>query len=142
MYTYEYPRAALTTDAIVYVKEKDSIFILLIERGRQPFLHKWALPGGFINLNETLEIACKRELEEETGLKVGQMIQFKTYDAIDRDPRHRTISVVYCTQLKEKKPVLGADDAAQAKWFPMDDLPELAFDHKQILDDFKSWLEI
>ncbi|MEZ5106718.1 MAG: NUDIX hydrolase [Draconibacterium sp.] len=136
MYTYQYPRAALTTDAIVFVKEEQEIFVLLIQRGREPFLNQWALPGGFINMDETLEEACKRELEEETGLKVKQMTQLKTYDAIDRDPRHRTVSVVHYTELKKKQPVSGGDDAAEAKWFSLNDLPQLAFDHALILRDF------
>lgn len=155
MYTYQYPRAAVTTDAIVFVRQRipsfsvenkkdgvpEEIFVLLIQRGREPFLHQWALPGGFINMDETLEEACKRELEEETGLKVKQMAQFKTYDAVDRDPRHRTISVIYYTEIKDKQPVSGSDDAAQAKWFSLDDLPQLAFDHQLILKDFKELLK-
>jgi 8-oxo-dGTP diphosphatase len=136
MYTYNYPRAALTVDAIVFVKKGGSALVLLIERGREPFKNKWALPGGFIEMDETLEAACKRELLEETGLKVEQMTQFKTYDAIDRDPRHRTISVVYFTELNEIQQVEGSDDASQAEWFPVTDLPELAFDHKQIIEEF------
>ncbi|MCG6186358.1 NUDIX domain-containing protein [Maribellus maritimus] len=136
MYTYQYPRAALTTDAIVFVREKSSTFVLLIERGGEPFKNKWALPGGFIEMDETLEQACIRELEEETGLEVLKMTQFKTYDAIDRDPRHRTISVVHSVELKEKEQVRGSDDAARAAWFPIDDLPELGFDHQQILNEF------
>lgn len=136
MYTYNYPRAALTTDAIVFVKEANETFVLLIERGREPFLHKWALPGGFIEMDELLEAACKRELLEETGLVVDKMQQFKTYDAIDRDPRHRTISVICYTELEKKQQVKGGDDAAKADWFPVSNLPELAFDHKQILEDF------
>ena len=136
MYTYKYPRAALTVDAIVYVKSEPTTFVLLIERGREPYKNKWALPGGFVDLDETLEKACIRELEEETGLQVEKMQQFRAYDAINRDPRHRTISVVYSVQLKEQKPVIGNDDAAQAKWFPINDLPELAFDHAEILADF------
>ncbi|HRX10416.1 MAG TPA: NUDIX hydrolase, partial [Draconibacterium sp.] len=78
MYTYQYPRAAVTTDALVFVKENNRQFILLIERMNEPFKNKWALPGGFIEMDETLENACKRELEEETGLKVDKMTQFKT----------------------------------------------------------------
>ncbi|WP_372650733.1 NUDIX domain-containing protein [Draconibacterium sp.] len=136
MYTYKYPRAALTVDAIVYVKSEPTTFVLLIERGREPYKNKWALPGGFVDLDETLEKACIRELEEETGLQVEKMQQFRAYDAINRDPRHRTISVVYSVQLKEQKPVIGSDDAAQAKWFSINDLPELAFDHAEILADF------
>ncbi|MDX8340207.1 NUDIX hydrolase [Draconibacterium sp. IB214405] len=136
MYTYKYPRAALTVDAIVMVKTEATTFVLLIERGREPFKNKWALPGGFIDMDETLEQACIRELEEETGLQVAKMQQFRTYDAINRDPRHRTISVVYSVELAEQKPVKGSDDAAQAKWFSIEDLPELAFDHADILADF------
>jgi len=140
MFTYNYPRAALTVDAIVFVKNGGSALVLLIERGREPFKNKWALPGGFIEMDETLETACKRELLEETGLNVEQMTQFKTYDAIDRDPRHRTISVVYFTELNEIQQVEGSDDASQAEWFPVSDLPELAFDHKQILEEFFAFL--
>ncbi|AHW60747.1 8-oxo-dGTP diphosphatase [Draconibacterium orientale] len=136
MFTYKYPRAALTVDAIVFVKSETTISVLLIERGREPFKNKWALPGGFVDLDETLEKACIRELEEETGLQVEKMQQFRAYDAIDRDPRHRTISVVYSVQLAGKMPVKGNDDAAQARWFSIDDMPELAFDHADILNDF------
>jgi len=141
MYTYNYPRAALTVDAIVFVKEEDKILVLLIERGREPFKNKWALPGGFIEMDETLETACKRELFEETGLRVDKMTQFKTYDAIDRDPRHRTISVIFFTELIEKQQVKGGDDASRADWFPISELPELAFDHKQILIEFFDYLK-
>ena len=136
MYTYKYPRAALTVDALVFVKEKASFSVLLIERSHEPFKNKWALPGGFIEMDETLEEACKRELMEETGLIASNMTQFKAYDAVDRDPRHRTISVVFFSELNEKQPVKGGDDAANAKWFSVMDLPELAFDHKQILMEF------
>ncbi len=141
MYTYKYPRAALTVDAIVFVREGESLKILLIERGREPFKNRWALPGGFIDMDETLEKACIRELHEETGLKVEQMIQFKTYDAIDRDPRHRTISVVYIAELTQAQKVKGNDDASRAEWFSIDNLPELAFDHGQILKDFLQYLK-
>jgi 8-oxo-dGTP diphosphatase len=153
MYTYQYPRAALTTDAIVFVRERipslsgkkhtdgiledlEETYILLIQRGSEPFKNLWALPGGFIEFDETLENACKRELEEETGLVVDKMSQFKTYDAIDRDPRHRTISTIYFAELDKKQQVKGGDDAARAEWFPISDLPELAFDHAQILKEF------
>jgi len=136
MYSYKYPRPALTVDAIIYAKEKESIFVLLIQRGKEPFKDKWALPGGFVNMDELLETACRRELEEETGLKVDKMTQFKAYDAIDRDPRHRTISVVFSAEISEKQEVKGGDDAAHAKWFSLSELPELAFDHQQILEEF------
>ena len=136
MYTYSYPRAALTVDAIVVAKNNKQKYILLIERGRGPFKSKWALPGGFIEMDETLEQACICELHEETGLQVNKMEQFRTYDALNRDPRHRTISVVFSVELDELRAVTGSDDASQAKWFAVNDLPELAFDHQQILDDF------
>lgn len=136
MYTYKYPRAALTTDAIIYVKENDETYVLLIERAQAPFEYKWALPGGFIEMDETLEKACIRELNEETGLVVNEMKQFKTYDAIGRDPRHRTLSVVYYANLDGRLPVKGGDDASKANWFPVSQLPDLAFDHEKILDDF------
>lgn len=138
MYSYKYPRVALTTDAIVFVTENNSTFVLLIKRGREPFKNRWALPGGFIEMDETLETACKRELEEETKLQVAKMKQFKTYDAINRDPRHRTISVVFSAELNEKQNVIGSDDASDAKWFSITELPELAFDHAVILKDFFS----
>ena len=136
MYTYQYPRAALTVDAIVYVTDSESIWVLLIKRGKDPFKDKWALPGGFIDMDETLEEACKRELFEETGLKVEAMTQFKAFDTINRDPRHRTISVVFTVQLNEKVHVEGRDDAALAGWFTINQFPELAFDHQQILEQF------
>lgn len=156
MYNYQYPRAALTVDAIVYVRERipvlvdsknhdgiiNETLILLIRRGKEPFKNKWALPGGFIEMGELLEEACKRELLEETGIKVEKMIQFKTYDDIDRDPRHRTISVVFTAELDYQIEVEGGDDAVQADWFPLYNLPELAFDHEKILVDFKTWLKI
>lgn len=138
MYSYKYPRPALTVDALVYVKENGSFSVLLIQRGIEPFKGKWALPGGFVNMDELLETACKRELEEETGLQVEQMTQFKTFDAVDRDPRHRTISVVFSAQLPEKAEVKGNDDAAHAKWFSINHLPEMAFDHREILGEFFS----
>jgi 8-oxo-dGTP diphosphatase len=136
MYTYKYPRPALTTDAIVFVKENNGTSVLLIERGNEPYKNRWALPGGFVDMDELVETACIRELQEETGLVVEKMTQFKTYDAINRDPRHRTISVVYFAELDKKQNVAGGDDAKNARWFPVDSLPELAFDHKQIIDEF------
>jgi 8-oxo-dGTP diphosphatase len=133
MYTYKYPRPAVTVDALVLSNQNS---VLLIERSHDPFQGKWALPGGFIDMDETLETACQRELLEETGLRVGELKQFKAYGAVDRDPRGRTISVIfYSFQEEESQPTAG-DDAAKAKWFPLDQLPELAFDHQQIIEEF------
>ena len=136
MFSYKYPRPALTVDALVYTKINDVYHVLLVQRRIEPFKGKWALPGGFVNMDELLETACRRELKEETGLTIERMMQFKTFDEIERDPRHRTISVVYSAELAEKSAVQGYDDAAGAEWFSIDNLPELGFDHREILSDF------
>jgi 8-oxo-dGTP diphosphatase len=135
MYTYPYPRPAVTVDAILVSSNKT---VLLIERGRDPYEGKWALPGGFIDMNESLETACKRELEEETGLKVESLTQFRAFGAVDRDPRHRTISVLFYAFTDEELLACAGDDAAKAQWFPLSQLPELAFDHQQILQEFRA----
>ncbi|VAW23633.1 ADP-ribose pyrophosphatase [hydrothermal vent metagenome] len=133
MYTYKYPRPALTVDAIVIARVAGNSYLLLIERGTEPFKGKWALPGGFVEIDELLEAACIRELKEETGFEAGSMQQFKVFDAIGRDPRHRTISVVFYTFTGRMVDVKGKDDAANAKWFNISNLPELAFDHLEII---------
>ena len=89
-------------------------------------------------MNESLETACKRELEEETGLKVESLTQFKAFGAVDRDPRHRTISVLFYAFTDEELLACAGDDAAKAQWFPLAQLPELAFDHQQILQEFRA----
>ncbi|MGD9930365.1 MAG: NUDIX domain-containing protein [Mangrovibacterium sp.] len=134
MYTYKYPRPALTVDAIVLKEESHEL--LLIQRGIEPFMGKWALPGGFVEMDELLVDACKRELQEETGLEISELTQFKTADKVDRDPRGRTISVLFYGYVPENAIVEGGDDAANAKWFPMGQLPELAFDHAELIAEF------
>lgn len=135
MYSYNYPRPAVTVDAIL-VSPQNSV--LLIERGREPFKGKWALPGGFIEMDEELDPACRRELEEETGLRVGELKQFRAYGGVNRDPRHRTISVVFYAFTDDELLASAGDDAAKAQWFPLSQLPELAFDHQLILKEFKA----
>lgn len=133
-YTYPYPRPAVTVDAILISRKQNSV--LLIERGREPFKGNWALPGGFIEMDEELDTACRRELEEETGIRVGDLKQFRAYGSVNRDPRHRTISVIFYTYLDDEIPAMAGDDASRAKWIPIGELPVLAFDHQQILEEF------
>lgn len=133
-YTYEYPRPAVTADCIVMTRD-DEPKVLLIERGHEPFKGCWALPGGFMNMDETTEQCAIRELEEETGLKVNEIKQIGAYSKVDRDPRGRTITVAYLALVDKPLPVRGQDDAAKAQWFSIKNLPKLAFDHEEILRD-------
>ena len=133
-YTYKYPRPAVTADMIVLTDEPDPQ-ILLIQRGDEPFKGCWAFPGGFMNMDETTEQCARRELKEETGLDIEEVQQVGAYSTVDRDPRGRTITVAYITHVPQILPVTGLDDAAEAKWWPINALPPLAFDHAQILRD-------
>lgn len=130
---YKYPRPSVTTDAIVTSEKNGENYILLVRRKHEPFKNMWALPGGFINMNETLLEACKRELEEETGLSGINLEQFFTFDAVNRDPRGRTISVVFYAHIPKPVPAKGSDDALEALWFPFVSLPPMAFDHEEII---------
>ncbi|WP_321289745.1 NUDIX hydrolase [uncultured Sunxiuqinia sp.] len=133
-YTYKYPRPAVTTDALILRKETAEI--LLIRRGIDPFNDHWALPGGFMEMDEVLEEACIREVKEETGLELEKVEQFRVYDKVDRDPRGRTLSVIHYGFVGKDAMVKGGDDAAEAAWFKLDQLPDLAFDHSTIIHDF------
>jgi len=135
-YSYKYPRLAMTVDAIVVTEKEGQELILLIQRKFDPFQGFWALPGGFVGMEETLLQACSRELLEETGLKNVALKQFFTFDAIGRDPRHRTVTTVFYGKIRGNARVLGGDDAAIAEWFPLDSLPEMAFDHNEIVRKF------
>ena len=135
-YTYEYPRPAVTADCVVITKENEPQ-VLLIQRGNEPFKGCWAFPGGFMNMDETTEQCAVRELEEETGLKVTEIKQIGAYSRVDRDPRGRTITVAYLAIIDKVENVKGLDDAAKAQWFPLSDLPKLAFDHEKIMKDAK-----
>jgi len=140
-YSYKYPRLAMTVDAILISENSAPKKVLLIQRKFEPFKGFWALPGGFVGMDETLKTACKRELFEETGLKDIPLKQFFTFDAVGRDPRHRTVTTVFYGVVTDPIPVLGGDDAETAEWFAIDALPELAFDHDEIIQKFKTeWL--
>ena len=132
-YCYKYPRMAITVDAIIVADNFREIMVLLIQRKHGPFEGVWALPGGFVEMDETLKDACNRELFEETGIKDVELTQFYTFDAIGRDPRQRTISTVFHGRIQETVDVAGGDDAAKADWFPIISLPPMAFDHAEII---------
>ncbi len=135
-YTYKHPRPALTTDCAVFRKGRSNLELLLIQRDRYPFEGMWALPGGFVEMDERLHEAASRELEEETGLAGVRLTPFKPFDTIDRDPRGRTISFIFFGFLDApSKQVKAASDARDARWFKVNQLPELAFDHKEIIDE-------
>jgi len=141
-YTYKYPRPAVTADCIVITKEAEPK-VLLIQRGDEPFKGAWAFPGGFMDMDETTEQCAIRELEEETGLKVSKVYQIGAYSKVDRDPRGRTITVAYLAIIDAPIAVIGQDDAAKAQWFLLSALPELAFDHDEIMHDaIKKYKEI
>jgi 8-oxo-dGTP diphosphatase len=133
-FTYEYPRPALTVDVVIVTREARPR-VLLIRRKVDPFAGKWATPGGFVEEGERLADAARRELMEETSLQGVELEQLYTAGDPSRDPRGWTVSVVYLARVKpdEMKPI-AADDAAEVRWFPLDTLPELAFDHAMILD--------
>lgn len=138
-YTYNYPKPSVTTDCILIRKSGSKKEILLIKRKHDPFMGKWAFPGGFVEIDEDLDEGVRRELEEETGLKNIELIQFKTYGKPGRDPRGRTISVVYHGFIPDENlKIRAGDDAAQVAWIELDSLPQLAFDHEHILRDYKN----
>jgi 8-oxo-dGTP diphosphatase len=134
-YSYSYPRPAVTTDVVLFQKDAEDYELLLIKRKYPPFANQWALPGGFIEENETLEQCAQRELKEETGLQGLDLLQFRAYSTPDRDPRGWTISVVFHAFLDTQTTVKieAKDDASDAAWFPIHELPELAFDHALIV---------
>lgn len=135
MYTYNYPHPAVTADCLVFAHTDEGMKLLLIQRKNEPCKGKWAFPGGFMDIDETTIDAARRELKEETGLVVGELHRVGIFDAVDRDPRERIITVAYYTILDKLAEVSGLDDAAQAKWFSLTELPDLAFDHKEILQE-------
>jgi 8-oxo-dGTP diphosphatase len=132
-FSYDYPRPALTVDLVLATREARPR-VLLIRRKHDPFAARWALPGGFVDENERLIDAARRELKEETGLDIGEIEQLYTAGDPGRDPRGWTVSVVYLAQVDpESLEPVAADDADAVGWYPLDELPELAFDHEMIL---------
>ena len=134
MFTYKYPHPAVTTDCVIFGFDGSSINILLIERGIEPFKGCWALPGGFLNMNETVEEGAKRELLEETNINDIYLEQFHVFSAVERDPRERVLTVAFFALVsKEDFEVIAGDDAAKAQWYEWNHLPPLAFDHREII---------
>lgn len=135
-YTYEYPRPAVTVDIVLFDNAANPQKTLLIKRKNEPFKHCWAFPGGFMDMEETLLEAAKRELAEETGIKGLELCQIKAYDAVHRDSRARTIAIAFLGFANSyKTPICAADDAEDIGWFDINNLPSLAFDHKLMFDE-------
>ena len=131
-YTYDYPRPAVTTDCVIFGYDGKELKVLLIERGIEPFKGCWAFPGGFIDMDEDALSGARRELKEETGLENAFIQQFHTFSEPGRDPRGRVITIAHYALVKIQE-VEGGDDASQARWFPIGEVPPLAFDHDRIL---------
>ena len=131
-FCYKYPHPSVTTDCVIFGFDGVSIKVLLIQRGIEPFKGKWAFPGGFMKIDETAEECARRELEEETGLKSAAVEQFYTFSDVNRDPRERVITIAHYALVRLSE-VKGGDDAASARWFSMEEVPSLAFDHDRIL---------
>lgn len=133
-YTYEYPRPSVTTDIVIFSIREDKLHVLLIQRDEEPFEGSWAIPGGFVLMNESLLEGATRELKEETGLCGIKLEELGSFSAPDRDPRGRVITVAFVALVPSDSLVLRPDtDARDAKWFALDALPELAFDHPEIM---------
>ena len=132
-FSYKYPRPALTVDCAIFFGEGENLELLLIERAAEPFKGCWALPGGFVDMDETAEDAAARELQEETGMSELLLEQIHTFSSVDRDPRDRVVSVAFWGMASERK-ISPGSDARQAKWFKITELPDLAFDHEKIIE--------
>jgi 8-oxo-dGTP diphosphatase len=134
-YIYKYPRPALTVDCVVFGFGEGDLQLLLIQRDKPPFAGKWALPGGFVQMGESLEDAALRELQEETGLSRVYLEQLYTFGRPNRDPRERVVTVAHYALVKLSDHwVKAATDARDAAWFSVRDLPRLAFDHHEIIE--------
>jgi len=134
-YCYEFPKASLTVDCVVFGLDKNDLQVLLIQRGVPPFQGQWAIPGGFIRMDESLEQAALRELSEETGITEVFLEQLYTFGDVNRDPRDRVVTVAYYALVNLGEHRLQAStDATNAAWFKITELPTLAFDHAQIIN--------
>lgn len=131
-YSYKYPHPSVTTDCVIFGFDGVKLKVLLVERGMAPYKGRWAFPGGFLNMDESAEEGALRELKEETGLEGAYIRQFYTFSAPQRDPRERVITIAYYALVRMQE-VKGGDDASDARWFALDEVPPLAFDHDQIL---------
>ena len=141
LYAYQYPRASVTADAVLFAEKEGQMYVLLIQRGNEPYKGYWAFPGGFLNMDETVAHCAERELEEETGIVLTGMQLSGIYSDVERDPRGRVITAAY-TAMTTMPVATAADDAAAAKWWSLNDLPPLAFDHNKILADAMRVLKI
>ena len=131
-YCYEFPHPSVTADCVIFGFNGVGLQVLLVQRGIEPYKGCWALPGGFVRMDESTDECAKRELHEETGLTASYVKQFGTFSEPQRDPRERVITVAYYALVRLQE-VEGGDDAAAARWFPVDAVPQLAFDHDMIL---------
>jgi 8-oxo-dGTP diphosphatase len=130
-YVYNWPRPMVTVDAVVFDVSGDSPKVLLIKRANEPFKGKWAFPGGFVDMDEELEDAAARELAEETGLVGVKLQQLYTFGRCGRDPRGRNITIVFIG-IADNNKIKSGDDAVEAQWFDIDNLPQMAFDHNDV----------
>jgi 8-oxo-dGTP diphosphatase len=142
-FTYDYPRPAVTVDLVVFSRHGRSTRVLLIRRKHEPFAGRWAIPGGFVDMDEPFDRAARRELKEETGLDADGPIAFLgVFGRPGRDPRGRTISIAHATLLPgPDPPIEGGDDATEAAWHDVEAAKGLAFDHDEILAAAKAWLK-
>ncbi|MDX3656753.1 NUDIX domain-containing protein [Streptomyces sp. ID05-26A] len=131
----DFPPFAVTVDLVVLTVREDALCALLVRRGEEPFLGQWALPGGFVRVDEAVDDAAARELAEETGVSGLFLEQLGTYGEPGRDPRMRVVSVAYLALAPDLPVPVAGTDAAAASWVPVEEVSALAFDHARILSD-------